>query len=100
MLEIEIKGTSDSGKSSIAKLIKMVLNSVNIEVSIIDEFGFNVHFENSAEEQVKDLKRYQAIAKRHQAFNEIPIKMTQINRELHENKAEDELKWKGIVNSF
>jgi uridine kinase len=80
MLEIEIKGTSNSGKSSIAKLIQLVLNSVNIETTIIDELGYVVHFENTLKDQIEDLKKLQAVSKRHQSFNEVPIKMIQIER--------------------
>lgn len=85
MLEIKIIGTSNSGKSIIAKLIKKALSLFNINTIVIDETNHPVNFENQKEDIVFDAHRLLAIAKKHSLGKEIEIRMFQANREANEN---------------
>lgn len=78
MLEIHIIGTANSGKSTIAKLIKKALLLFNIKNIIIDELKF-VDFENLNEDITKDVLCLQAIAQKQ--TEPILVKIIQADRQ-------------------
>jgi len=81
MLEIHIIGSSNSGKSTIAKLISKALSLLNINNVIIDEMGYLVNFANQKEDILFDKQCLSAVAKRHPIGKGIEIKMIQVQRE-------------------
>jgi len=84
MLEIHIIGSTNSGKSTIAKLISKALSLFNIKNVIIDEMNYPANFESQKEDIVKDMLCLQAIAEKQTEI--IPIKMIQMQREAYANK--------------
>lgn len=72
MLKIRIEGTANSGKSTIAILIKEALDKAGIESKILDEEMFIDFYEQGAQS-----KRIEAIKKR---GLQVEIEVNQLNR--------------------
>lgn len=85
MLEIHIIGSTNSGKSTIAKLISKALSLFNINNVIIDEMNYPANFETQKEDILFDAQCLSAIAKRHPLGKGIEIKMIQTQRDAYAN---------------
>jgi len=84
MIEIEIKGTSKSGTSIIAKIISFTLNQkCGIETITLDEFGDIVEFDYNLDKDrdESDARKLAALSNKHQLGNEILIKINQLPRD-------------------
>ena len=79
MLEIHVIGTSNSGKSIVAKMIEKMLSVFNIENVVLDEFGQIVDSENDTLD--RDVKKIMAMQRKYTLGNEILIKMIQVRRD-------------------
>jgi adenylate kinase family enzyme len=85
MIEINIIGSTNSGKSIIAKLIAKTLSEFNIDHVVLDEIERIDNFEN--ESAHLDTMRIKAIRKKYNVMKPIKIKMIQSNREsINDNK--------------
>ena len=78
MIEIHIIGTTNSGKTTICKIIAKALAVINIPVKIIDEFDFPIHYQTETFEC--EMKKIIAVQKKYQTENPIVIKTVQCQK--------------------
>ena len=79
MLEIHIIGTTNSGKSIIAKLIAKTLAIFNIPTFIIDEMNLPVNYEKESLDF--DAKRIIAVQQNYNLGRALPIRVIQMQKE-------------------
>jgi adenylate kinase family enzyme len=81
-MEIIIIGSSNSGKSIIAKLIVKALSIFDIQTCVYDELNQPVDFDHENSSLEFDAKRMNAVHEKHKLGSAITIRMIQAQKKL------------------